>query len=292
MPRTNFGRELWDRLTAHVREHDRIDVAYECRSWTVDKLFVLSNYLAQFTQAMKGNRYFKQLVYVDLFASSGVCRVRGTDRRYPGSALLAAGCVKRFDRLILVDSDPRKLSALKQRISRLGYGGEVIFHEGDANRLARAVSSEIPVGSLTIAFVDPFSLDIEYDSIAEMAKSRPLDLIILFADNTDLLRNVETYYYPNQDSKLDAMLGKASDWRTDWDRMAVREAAQVRELFARIYRRQLQALGYVHSETFAIPQGDRPMYRLVYASKHERELKFWRIAANYAPGSPGLFGPV
>jgi len=291
LPRTEYGRELWDRMVGHVRDHDPFDLDYECGEWTIEKLFILSNYLAQVTQAMKGNSKFSSLVYVDLFASSGVCRVKSTDRRYPGSALLAAGCAKPFDRLLLVDKEQTKLEVLSKRIDAVGYRGECKLHVGDANAMASKIAAEIPARSLTVAFVDPFSLDIQYDAIAEIAKARPLDLIILFADDTDLLRNVEAYYYANASSKLDSMLGSQSDWRTAWDALEVRTAPQVRQLFADIYRKQLRSLGYDHSDTFAIPSQNRPMYRLVYASKHQRGLQFWRIACNYGLDSKGLFSP-
>jgi len=113
MARKRFGRELWDRMAEFVREPDGLHEE-PCGQWSLDKLFVLGSYLAQTTQAMIGNPNFASLNYVDLFAGSGVCCVKAQLSRYPGSALLAAGCRKPFDNLYLVEQDRGKLDALRQ----------------------------------------------------------------------------------------------------------------------------------------------------------------------------------
>lgn len=286
--RRNWGRELWERGLSFAQA-DNDPVAYECGEWTLEKLYFLSNYIAQMTQAMVGHPKFSSINYVDLFASSGLCKLKGVaSRRYPGSAILAALSEKPFDRLILVENDPTLLKSLCSRIDvALSEASKtrVIPIQGDSNTKIQNVIDAIPPNSLTLAFIDPFSLDIDFDTILQMTQRRAVDLLILFADDMDLIRNVEKYYYPNIDSKLDRFLGTKSNWREKWDQLQTRDAAHLRELFTDIYLSQLRQIDYNESKTLGIPRNSRPLYRLVFASKNPLGLKFWHIAE-----SMDLFG--
>ncbi len=168
---------------------------------------------------MVGSSKFSSVNYVDLFASNGVCCAIGEDgrpRRYAGSALLAAGCKKPFDNLFLVEKDESNLVKLSERISRLGCISKVHLTVGDANVVVSKIAQDIPERSLTIAFVDPYSLGIHFESVRTLASLPPLDLIIIFADAMDVARNVMEYYFPGKSDKLDNFLGKNSNWRDKW----------------------------------------------------------------------------
>jgi three-Cys-motif partner protein len=263
----------------------------ECGQWTLEKLFFLCHYLAITTRAMVGNPRFSAVNYVDLFAGAGVCRVAGTGRtrRYPGSALLAAGCPKPFDNLLLVDQNLEYITDLRERIHRLGTSSSVVTWNADVNAVIQQVSDSIPSRSLTVAFVDPYSLAVHYDTIRTLAWQRPLDLLILFADSMDIVRNVDEYYYPRKSPNLDLFLGLDSDWRQGWDSLQNRSGGNVRELFASIYLRQLESIGYRHTRMRTINSERGPLYRLIYASKNPKGLKFWDIAESYSLGGDRTF---
>jgi three-Cys-motif partner protein len=222
-----------------------------------------------------------------------VCEVEergGTLRRYPGSALIAAHCTKPFSNLFLVDSDAEKMSALLKRIGKLAARTSIQKWVGDANPLVDDVANAIPSRSLTVAFIDPYSLDIRFDSVRRLAQQRPLDLLILFADAMDIVRNVELNYYPRKSDKLDLFLG-TPEWRKDWDALANRDGPSTRAMFARVYLKQLATLGYAHSRTRVIAGEAGPLYRLVYASKDPLGLRFWDIAESEdLEGNKSLFG--
>ncbi len=241
---------------------------------------------------MVGNPKFSSVNYVDLFAGSGLCLIEsnGATTVYPGSTTLAACCDKPFDNLFAVERDAERLAALERQVASASETPRLRSWNGDANALIDEVAASIPKASLNLAFVDPFSLDIHYRTIETLARRRSVDLIILFADDSDLLRNVEAYYYPKPQSKLDAFLGSRSNWRERWDKMENRSAEQVRVLFADTYLDQLRQIGYHHSATQPILMNNRPLYRLIYASKHKLGLKFWNIAVReHLDGQRGLF---
>lgn len=292
MGKRNYGRELWEAMCEFVEEDDGLPF-YECGTWTIKKLFYVCQYLARFTQSMVGNPHFSCINYVDLFCGSGVCVPKDAEvpKRYPGSAILAAGCQKPFANMLLVEGSADRLNALCTRLNRLGCSCKIQTWCGDANEQVNHVCKAIPDRSLTVTFVDPESLHIHFSSIQHLASHRQLDLIILFADQMDIVRNVEKDYYPGRSDKLDLFLGENSGWRKKWDALENREAGNCRDLFAKIYLEQLSTLGYIHSRTLPIPSDRNPLYRLVYASKNPLGLKFWDIATSEdLGGDRSLFG--
>ena len=292
MPRKNYGRDLWEKMTEFASQPDK-DPVYECGIWTIEKLFFLSNYLAQFTQVMIGNPLFSKFIYIDMFSGPGVCQVTesGRIRRYPGSSLLAAGCEKSFDTLLYIDEKKDLIEALEKRIERLGSAPEALFFNKDVNKIIEVLKGYIPPKSLSVVFIDPYSLQLSFESIRELTLGRQMDLIILFADRMDIGRNVEKYYYDTSNSKLDNFLGSDADWRPEWDALQNREGLKVCELFADIYLRQLEKIGFIHSRKKIISGPLGPLYRLIYASRHELGLKFWDIALkDDLSGQQGLFG--
>ncbi len=296
MGKIQYGREVWLRLCEFVSSDDELPVIKTKGIWTAKKLYFFCQYLDQVARAMHSHPSYPQgLTYVNLFAGNGIAVVdderTGATRRFPGSGLIAGGTTHPYHRLILVDSVRENLDALRLRLERLGFDGIVDAKPGDTNKLADEIAGSLPKGALNVAVVDPFSLDIHYDTIAKIAEFRPLDLLILFSDCIDLVRNVERVYYPGQSDKLDLFLGADSGWRDDWDSLAHRTGPAVREMFASIYMRQLRRLGYEHARTWPLEGPRGPIFRLVFASKHELGMKFCGIALQEDfEGNRGLFG--
>lgn len=294
MGRRYFGRELWHRMCEFTAIADDGPV-YECHPWTLDKLHFLCHYLAVTTTAMVGSRHFDSLNYIDLFSGNGVCRVKGQPdgKRYPGSPILAAGCEKPFSNLFLVDTNPQNTAALEARLARLNPPGDVRTWSDDANVVVSEIAAELPLSrALNILFVDPFSLGVHFTTIEALARGRPMDLVMLFADAIDIVRNVGKYYYPNPDSKLDRLLGRGCNWRPRWEALQNREGSKVREFFANLYLDQLRTIGFQHMGTRVIESEYGPMYRLVYASKHKLGLKFWNIALTEDRGGERSLFPL
>lgn len=264
--------------------------------WTADKLYFVCQYLEQVVRGMSSNPNFPDgLQYIDLFSGCGVSVAadeNGRDHRYPGSPIIAASLGQSaFKGMYLVDKDAKSINALKQRLAKTGFAGKLRFWNDDANVVVDEVASALPRRSLNVAFVDPWSLDVHYETIDRLARQRPLDLILLFSDRIDLQRNIEDTYYPGKNDKLDQFLGKTSDWRAAYDALPDRSGAKLRELFADFYLKQLARIGYTHSKSWPLPGQHGPMFRLVFASKHSLGLKFCEIAQTETlSGERGLFG--
>lgn len=294
MARRNYGQELWDELVSFVRVDDGLQTFPHGGDWTAHKLYFVCQYLEQTTRGMKGHPAFPDgLTYIDLFCGTGVSVVpqpSGGARRYPGSPLIASSTPKAFDRLILCDISEAAMDAVRARISTRGFAGDLHTILGDVNQNASRVAELIPHRSLNVAFVDPYSLNIHYNTIKSLSTQRTLDLIILFSDRFDLGRNVHKYYYPKEDeSKLDDFLGYRT-WRDDFDRLSDRSGQSVRHFFAQVYLERLAELGYSHAQSWPLLGPNGPTFRLVFASKNPLGLKYCNIALNQDfEGNRGLF---
>ena len=90
----NWIRRKVGLLRHHTAELSKIDkdVFYDVRSWTPLKLVVLGYFTKVYTPIIP--KYFKNMVYIDLFANSGINRVDEKDL-IVGSPVVAIGAAKR-----------------------------------------------------------------------------------------------------------------------------------------------------------------------------------------------------
>lgn len=290
---THYGRQLWDSAEQTVSIPDEFPTGDFGGIWTRSKLWFVCNYLEQTVRGLKNkrSRFEGGLVYLDLFCGTGVTTAgKGSSCRYPGSPILAACVPEGFDRLILVDKDPSATTAVTARVRRTPFEGKLCVLTLNANEQPHQVEAEIPPKSLTIAFIDPYSLDIHFETIRRLASGKAMDLMVLFSDRLDLGRNVHKFYYPQEEeNKLDRFLG-TTDWRTRYEQLGNQSGLKVRSLFAEIYLNRLQSLGYQYTESHTLDGPNGPAFKLIFASKHDLGLKFFRIATQMDfDGSRSLF---
>lgn len=242
---------------------------------STQKHYFLERYINIFTKSMKGKW---DLHFIDLFSGAGIERVRGSDELRWGSPMLAVHAPKPFDRLHLCELDKAKCEALRARINRYRPDSQIV--SGDANEMVAQIAAEIPRGSLSLAFLDPYGLQLDFGTVERLANLRA-DLIIFFPDRLDILRNWKHYYYDNPDSKLDRYLGLDSNWRSILD--GTTPSRRVEALKA-LYRQRLrERLHYSVVEHERIPTDGRPLYYLVFCSRSELGERFWKEISRKKP---------
>ena len=149
--------------------------------WTVDKLYILENYLDAYTNALK-NQPFK-LMYVDAFAGTGDISLRLADddaRAFiDGSAKLAIGIgEKPFDRLIFVEKDAQRYKQLVT-LRKENPGRDIRTENSDANSFLSNLQEDWRAWR-GVLFLDPFDTEIEWATIEKIAALNTLDTWILF----------------------------------------------------------------------------------------------------------------
>ena len=225
------------------------------------------------------------VVYVDLFSGPGVCTIRGTGERVPGSPLIAAHARKPFTRILLAEQDEELAAACCMRMKSAVDVSRYRMFEGDCNARVADIARAIPDGALTLVFADPAGLDLDFETVRTLSRLGNVDLLILLADAMDAVRNLRTYMEPG--SKMDRFLGPDSLWR---ERLSGLTGAVLRARLRGLYEEQLQRLGYGHFAQKTISGERGPLYKLVFASKHKLGLRFWEEAARkYRSGEQDLF---
>jgi three-Cys-motif partner protein len=236
---------------------------------STDKHYFLIKYIDIFTTAMKGK--WEGLHYIDLFAGAGIERVRRSKELHWGSPMIAAHAPRSFDRLHLCELVSKKYQALRKRVTSIRPDSQIL--QGDANEKIHDIGGAIPGGTLSLAFLDPYNLQIDFETLRILAAKRA-DLIIFFPDRLDILRNWKYYYYSDPNSKLDRHLGVGSNWRDVLDEAPPNK--RVEELRKFYVGRLKEKLRYPYVEYERIPSEGRPLYYLVFCSRSEVGAKFWR----------------
>ncbi len=266
----------------------------EVGSWAEKKYRLLALYDELFSTGTKNS--WDQRVYVDLFAGAGKVRIRNTSKVINGSPLLALGVPNKFTHHIFCEENSALMTALKARVGRSNTGVSVQYLEGDCNQKIEDVLREIPNPSrtnkvLTFCFVDPFSLNIDFESIRSLCRTRYVDFLILLALSMDAGRN-ETLYVDENNDRIDRFLGTKA-WRLRWKEQQ-KIGKNFRMFLAAEYAKQMIELGY-RSEALAqmievrSDEKNLPLYHLAFFSRHPLGYRYWKQVQKYATNQEQLF---
>ncbi len=148
--------------------------------WTIEKLDILERYLDAYTTALKNTHF--HLVYIDAFAGTGKVLIRTRDQEFQavidGSAQRAIGVTnKKFDRLVFVDKKREPYRALKGL--KLEYPArDIQIERMDANCYLQRL--KLTPEWRGVLFIDPFATQLNWSTLARVAKMQKLDTWILF----------------------------------------------------------------------------------------------------------------
>ncbi len=193
-------------------------------AWTERKLSVVRRYLEMYSQALKNQSF--QRVYIDAFAGTGdrIDKRRETlplldlpefEAVVKGSARLALEVEPPFHRYVLVERVTRRaseLAALKAEYPNQ----EIEIVNADANvaiaDLCKATSWR---GTRGVVFLDPYGLQVTWDTLVVIARTKALDVWILFPAGMGLNRLLtKSGDIPLEwQETLDRSLG-TKDWRS------------------------------------------------------------------------------
>jgi three-Cys-motif partner protein len=264
-------------------EDDGFFIPKAVGSWSRDKHHFLRRYIDAFLMAMK-DKPWGELHYIDLFAGAGMENVKGSGLDW-GSPLIAAQHPVRFSRMHLCEIGRKKHRALDARLQKYAQPQSPQLLHGDANVEVENVVAQIPSDSLSLAFLDPYGLHLHFQTLRVLARRR-VDLVILFPDHMDALRNWEALREGELDPRLDQVLG-TDKWRRAAETTAPDHLAQ---LLSEIYQEQIGNLGYTHFdyERITRPRGGW-LYRLIFCAKHRFAADLWaRCAVNRPGGQRGF----
>jgi three-Cys-motif partner protein len=270
---------------------------WETGPWAEKKYRVLYNYMQMFSSGMK--KLWDKRVYVDLYAGCGCVKVEGSGKVLKGSPLLALSVSHPFDKYIFCekgdDKNPWQINTLKSRIGKLSIGKDVEIVEGDCNENIDEIISKIPKKHgqkvLTFCFVDPFSLNLHFDTLEKLAIKHRVDFLVLLALMMDANRNV-VHYEKEESEKIDLFLDEPK-WRDRWNAIKTQDKSFPRFL-AKEFENKMLSIGYkktLKRNTFEIKSSEKnlPLYHLAFFSRHERGYEFWNNGSAYADDQGNFF---
>lgn len=248
-------------------------VAIEFEPWAKDKLSHLEKYCNTFNTAT--HRLPNKRIYIDLFSGPGKCIIKGTNEEIDGSPLLSLNCKIPFTHYFFNDIDSDYVEALKNRTKNYKYNIEYFNH--DCNAFVDELLPKIPKNAICFAYIDPFYLSINFNTIEKLTKDRRVDLLIIF----HIGQAKRNFFQPNLDMKL--FFPPSVDWETFPNEIITGGRINTRRVLD-AYERGLIELGYpgqnIKDDVLERTRTNIPLYYLVFASKHSLGKKLYSGVIN------------
>lgn len=270
--------------------------------WTAEKLERLRKYLVAYQQALKNQPF--TLYYVDAFAGTGYNAPKsGPDDTSPlfddlvgpdarkfadGSARIALQIPSPFDHYIFVERDPDRhseLARLKSEFPSLANRITAVREEANSYLTAFCGSIDwLKANRRAVVFLDPFGMQVAWDTIQAIATTQAIDLWLLFplgiGVNRMLVRHgqippgwrrrldlmfgdpgwFEAFYETRQTSDLFASSSEISVKRTDYEGIASYFVKRLKTVFPHVADNPLPLFNAANC----------PLYLLCFAAANPR----------------------
>lgn len=197
--------------------------------WTSEKLERVKKYLAAYATIMSKQKY--QFAYIDAFAGTGYRTLKQEDDpnelMFPefaekdtedfieGSARIALQVLPRFNKYIFIEKDPHRfdeLSKLKSDFPKVQ--NDIMLVNADANAyLADLCHNYRWENHRAVLFLDPYGMQVTWETIQAIAKTKAIDLWYLFPLGVAVNRLLK------KNGKINELLRKKLDQifgTTDW----------------------------------------------------------------------------
>ena len=208
-------------------------------NWTTAKLDVVAEYLVAYTTALKNTPFKKG--YIDAFAGTGYRDARPESEAdsssqpllFPdlakqepqdlleGSAVRALKTEPRFDSYVFIERSPARCKHLEDLRSQFPHLSNAIqIREGEANLEIQALCSKNWTSHRAVLFLDPYGMQVEWKTIDAIAKTKAIDLWLLFPLGIGVNRLLTKSGDIPQlwERRLDLLLG-TKDWYEDFYRV-------------------------------------------------------------------------
>jgi three-Cys-motif partner protein len=227
----------------------------------------LNNYCGITTASMK-NKF--KLVYLDVMAGPGRCKIEESDEEFPGSPFVALD--HDFSEYIFIEDDPESADALAQRVSKHSKASKIKIIPKNWIEVAESGKLKFDVATLVVAFVDPTGISqTPLAAMKLLAKSPRIDLLVTIQYRLGIVWNVPQYFKSKSGrTALDNFLGDQS-----WHEWENKEAGEFGRLAVEHFCDKFQKEeGFIGTRHISIPE-DNPLYRFTLFSRHPLGKSFW-----------------
>lgn len=161
--------------------------------WTGDKLKRLRGYLEAYMAIFK-NQPWAQTVYVDAFAGTGTISVKSSsalpsqldsdessvEAFMDGSARVALSIEPPFNKYLFIERSAKKVKELEGlKVEVPDKADRIQIVQADANAYLINWSKSLNQKSRAVVFLDPYGMQVEWQLLEAIAKTRHIDLWLL-----------------------------------------------------------------------------------------------------------------
>ncbi|MAG91711.1 hypothetical protein CMO83_03480 [Candidatus Woesearchaeota archaeon] len=167
---------------AQIKQITRIkpEVYNEFKEWTPLKLILLNYALNVCTTIIKNTPLFKKSYYVDLFAGSGINKIKGTEDFLIGSPLIASlNHSGAYDAMIFCEKKPSFSVALDLRLKFLKKNNLNVMKKDYELCLGRILKKVSERNTYSFFFIDPHCMEFKWNDMKKVLKVRS-DIIFTF----------------------------------------------------------------------------------------------------------------
>ena len=270
--------------------------------WTAEKLERVRKYLVAYATIMRNQEF--RFAYIDAFAGTGynTPKARKDDGAtlFPelagddatgfldGSARIALKVEPRFTKYLFIEKDPKRfaeLGRLKEEFPELA--SDIVLVNADSNAYLRDICENRKwARNRAVLFLDPFGMQVTWDTMKAIAKTKAIDLWILFplGIGVNRLLRRDAQISEGWQRRLDDFFG-TRDWRdafyqTKTEQNLFGEEARTEKTadfnaIAKYFVERLKTIfpGVAKNPLALLNSANTPLYLLCFAAGNERGAK-------------------
>lgn len=234
--------------------------------WAKRKHHYLRKYCGITTKSV---RKIFRLVYLDVMAGPGLCKIKETGEEFPGSPLIALE--HEFHEFIFIEDDPQLAAALKQRVSKHPKASLVKVVPENWVEVLESRRLRFSDGTLVVAFVDPTGISqVPMKAMLQLTQNPRIDLLVTIQHSLGITWNVPQYIKSENDqTALDAFLASR-----DWRKWKWKDASEFARMAIDAFSQRIKQEGFIGTKHVSVPEA-QPLYRFTLFSRHPLAEKFW-----------------
>jgi three-Cys-motif partner protein len=269
--------------------------------WTEEKLNKVRKYLVAYATIMKDYNF--HYAYIDAFAGTGYRNLKEDEdinklmfpelvesesqKFIDGSARIALKVEPRFNKYIFIEKDKNKTEQLNQlKIEFQHLANDIKIVNSDANTYLKEICSKNWKDHRSCLFLDPFGMQIPWETIVAIAETKAIDLWYLFPIGiavNRLLKN-DGIIKDSIRKRLDETFG-TTDWydtfykvqeKTDlFGNYSITEKIADCNLIGQYFVERLKTVfaGVAENPLLLINSRNTPLYLLCFASANQKGSK-------------------
>lgn len=253
--------------------------------WSVEKLVLLRKYLKAYVKVLRKCDWCKGYEYIDGFAGTGKPKTRDEETYVDGSPRVALALQYPFTKYHFIESTEWRIKKLEE-MKKEFPDRQIEIYPGDCNKMLREqIVPTLPRSSYkrAIAFLDPFGMQLEWDTLNEIAQTRAIEVFInlpVMAINRNVRRRREEDITPAARECMDRLWGTA-DWTAEVyeeeqtlfgpERVRIKQSGK--DLGRRFRNRLMEIFPNCTMPVLMTNSKNAPLYCLIFAGHNNTGVK-------------------